>query len=471
VKPVLRNDGEGAFVDSDAASPWSNEVSLTPNAGKGFSCYFNRGLIMSQFMSHYLQRRKIDPKRIDEFKNVINDNTERVIRGFLGGDLMKKLYEVLDTAIDRNQHVYLALFELSDESLIRRLLRIGSHAHIVLANGSYSGKTPDRNSDAREQLEKAKVDVRNRILKVGLGHNKFLVVCSPKNRPQAVWTSSANWTATALCTQINNSVFIEDGDVARTFLSQWHQLSEAGSEHPESLVKSNSVAKKASCVGVVTWFTPTSREQELEAVGKMVADAKQGILFLMFQPGSSPLLKTINGAAVDGLYVHGVISTMSGASASKTRLSLIHHTSRMDFDLGIVNPEGIDHQFSNWAAEVTRNEFLRGIGWAIVHSKVILIDPLGDNPVVVTGSHNFSKSASSKNDENMVVITGNKELALAYAVNVKSVYDHFRWRAFVHAAERKNVDPSKFMKYPKRWQYRWLKGTDGRAELAFWLGG
>src|SRR6267378_6846954 len=56
---------------------------------------------------------------------------------------------------------------------------------------------------------------------------------------------------------------------------------------------------------------------------------------------------------------------------------------------------------------VTRNEFIpmQGgvVGFAIVHSKLIVVDPF-TNPVVVTGSHNFSGSASSKNDENFVII-------------------------------------------------------------------
>lgn len=47
--------------------------------------------------------------------------------------------------------------------------------------------------------------------------------------------------------------------------------------------------------------------------------------------------------------------------------------------------------------------------------------------VVVTGSHNFSKSVSSKNDENLLIIKGNKSLAQAYEVNILSVCDHYEF--------------------------------------------
>ena len=44
-------------------------------------------------------------------------------------------------------------------------------------------------------------------------------------------------------------------------------------------------------------------------------------------------------------------------------------------------------------------------------------DPFSDNPIVVTGSHNFSHSASAANDENFIVIRGHKKIAMHYAIN------------------------------------------------------
>src|SRR2546427_10294732 len=52
-------------------------------------------------------------------------------------------------------------------------------------------------------------------------------------------------------------------------------------------------------------------------------------------------------------------------------------------------------------------------------------------PVVVTGSHNFSSSASRKNDENFTIIRGNHDLALEYSVHILSVYKHYRWMVYL----------------------------------------
>jgi phosphatidylserine/phosphatidylglycerophosphate/cardiolipin synthase-like enzyme len=59
----------------------------------------------------------------------------------------------------------------------------------------------------------------------------------------------------------------------------------------------------------------------------------------------------------------------------------------------------------------------------------LVIDPFSDDPAVVTGSHNFSNSASQQNDENFIVISGDRPLAEAYAVNAESAWRHYAYRA------------------------------------------
>jgi phosphatidylserine/phosphatidylglycerophosphate/cardiolipin synthase-like enzyme len=52
----------------------------------------------------------------------------------------------------------------------------------------------------------------------------------------------------------------------------------------------------------------------------------------------------------------------------------------------------------------------------------------GEFPVVMTASHNMGPKASADNDENLVIIENNRKLAIEYAVHIKSLYDHYRWR-------------------------------------------
>lgn len=57
--------------------------------------------------------------------------------------------------------------------------------------------------------------------------------------------------------------------------------------------------------------------------------------------------------------------------------------------------------------------------YAMAHSKVMIIDPDGKEPVVITGSYNFSHSATTENAENVIVLSGNRPLAQAYLDNWK----------------------------------------------------
>src|SRR5262249_39383105 len=76
-----------------------------------------------------------------------------------------------------------------------------------------------------------------------------------------------------------------------------------------------------------------------------------------------------------------------------------------------------DDAFGAWEAELYR------YGFAIIHNKVVVIDPFSDDCVVITGSHNLGYRASSNNDENMIIIRGHKPLAQAYACHVLDIYD------------------------------------------------
>jgi hypothetical protein len=64
----------------------------------------------------------------------------------------------------------------------------------------------------------------------------------------------------------------------------------------------------------------------------------------------------------------------------------------------------------------------------MIHSKVVVVDPFGANPVVMTGSHNLGPKASGQNDDNLVIVEGAPGLAAAYAVNILGIYDQYKWR-------------------------------------------
>jgi len=116
---------------------------------------------------------------------------------------------------------------------------------------------------------------------------------------------------------------------------------------------------------------------------------------------------------------------------------------------------------------------LLSAGHAIIHDKIVVIDPLSESDcVVITGSHNLGFKASYANDENMLIIRGNRELALAYTVHVLDVYDHFKFRAALEQQMRQAMLAGKpppkrptgkgFLDTADKWQDPYLTGEKGQ---------
>ncbi len=482
VVPVIRNAAGKLKLLESQASDWSPAKTLgatTTGTFKPFKAFFNRGFVMSQFMARYLAERKLSLK---QFKDTIRDQDDKTIRQFLSGDLRLALLAQLQAALDEKTEIFAALFELSDGELVDALCALGKKAHVVLANGSITkkkGETAeearqrDENEDARQKLETAGVDVEtdNRFISPGaLGHNKFLVRMDKKGKPLIAWTGSTNWAPTGLCTQVNNGLLIEDPEIAQVYLDQWKRLRKAASAFPKSLVAENSKPKDVGedtpgKVRSTVWFTRASKGLDLDALRAEVQKAREGILFLMFMPGSTGLFSTVAARSAEpNLYVRGAVSELPNGRGDESALdgNLIDGANHIPFHLDIIQPEGVPHPFANFAAEVTRKQFLGGIGHAIIHSKVVVIDPFSADPVVITGSHNFSASASAKNDENFIIIKGDRELAEAYAVNIFGAYAHYRWRAFLLQAKK----PFNGLKDNDTWQAPKLAAE--RRDLQFW---
>jgi len=475
---VRRHDGALALLE-DQASDWSPPRTLGAVSQSRFKPYFNRGFVMSQFMARYLEENHLS---LGAFKAAISKDVDDKIRTFLSGDLRKTMLQELATAKADGTEVFGALFELSDPELIEGLCALGPKAHLVLANGSVTkpkgvpsavARKGDENKKAREKLMTARCDVEadSRFLSPGpLGHNKFLVFTDLHGKPLRAWTGSTNWTPTGLCTQLNNGLLVDDPEVAAAYHAQWQRLREAGSDFPAALVSENGRPKQIGGdnpgrIRSTVWFSRTRKGVDLDALREEVQAAQHGILFLMFMPGGTGLFSTVAARSAEpGLYVRGVVSELPNGRGDESAVdvNLIDGRNHRSLHLDIVEPQGVDHPFANFAEEVTRKQFLGGIGHAIVHSKVVVIDPFSDDPTVITGSHNFSISASSKNDENFIIIKGDHDLAEAYAVNILGAYAHYRWRAFLGETNR----PFNGLKDNDRWMGPRLKSE--QRDLAFW---
>ena len=77
-----------------------------------------------------------------------------------------------------------------------------------------------------------------------------------------------------------------------------------------------------------------------------------------------------------------------------------------------------------------------------VHAKVLIIDPLSDDPLICSGSANFSSNSLTANDENMLLIRGDKRAADIYMTELDRIFRHFYARDIINslAASGKSED-------------------------------
>jgi len=467
VVPMVGPDKNTLRADTNLASAWTAVFTMSHEVSRGIEVYFNRGIVASQWVSRRLGITGDDLKSKKLRTAIATPGDE--LRGFLYGPLGERLIALLKEAAKKKREVYAALYELHDHELESLLLNCGKRAHVVLANGSVKSVGEDQNQEARKKLA-GKVDLHDRFIAPrALGHNKFLVVCDDSGKPRWVWTGSQNWTMTGLCTQANNSVLIDNYEFAKEFVDQWTLLKAAGDATPASLRESNSNPRDISIIGSRSriWFTPTVNEVDLDEAKALVSAAKEGLLFLMFNPGPKDTLlnKIIETARKKNssarLYIKGVLNQDPGTTANP--VTLFHRDNRENADFSVVLPAAIDEPTKFFAREMVKLPQT----FAMVHSKLVVIDPMGSSPIVITGSHNLGPKASGKNDENLLIIRGAPGVARAYATNVMAIYNQYRWR--FNQKKQTTTKRWRGLQDNDQWQKGYLKaGSDKLREMEFW---
>jgi phosphatidylserine/phosphatidylglycerophosphate/cardiolipin synthase-like enzyme len=488
-----------------------------------FAAYFNRGITATQALSHALN----DKPSIAALAPHILDATDP-IRIRLMGQLAEGLTALLSRADKGGGTIHAALYELNDPGgLEKRLQANPASRKVILGNEqSVDPKTKEAIEDAdaanRAALKAAGVRVIDRILGKGdIPHNKFLVL-SEQGKPAAVLSGSTNWTTTGLCTQTNNALVIESAEVAQLYLDYWNALTadiDAADGNKKDLQSptlrtfahdnnAGLINKPIDLGGGVTvevMFSPNTQHKlksppketpnDMKRVFDLIDGARQAVLFLAFDPGNNSILDAAGRALAKNpdLFVRGALTSAQRASNFSQALHQGGATEQDD-DAGTAAGSGAtvrvvgepgkpkkkgapsappdaravpagaitpNDAFGAWEAELAK------FGFAIIHNKIVVIDPFSDNCAVVTGSHNLGFRASHNNDENMVIIRGHRALAEAYACHVLDLYDHYAWRFLL------KQHPDIFgrpLQPDDTWQERYIAGPDEKSpELRFWL--
>ena len=488
----------------------TNAVRITSKRPPFRSCFTN-GILAAQWLSNVLNADgTIEANELMD--KLANPNDPH--RKYLAGDVLPLLHELFA----RPGTFRLALYELEDAELEQLILANRTRVELILANTGVSGGEWDvRNAPARRRLRAALgARLQDRMFNnsTHIGHNKFVVQLDPAGAPQAVFSGSTNWTSTGIAGQTNNALLIEDAAVARAFLGYWQRMHDSDAL-PRPTPKLSSAmgasqqgaafraANRAPVVvplgggaAIQTWFSPNMAQRrkptsktkptpvppDLQEVYRLMRRAEQAVLFLAFYPGQRGVDCMI-GEAIDiglkdgSILVCGAVSSaqampnyVPSEKDDETDALPVEGESPTTFRQGnveIVRAARIDERSLLGDLGVEQLTARGGIG-AIIHDKIVVIDPQSPNCSVILGSHNLGFKASYSNDENMVIVSGHRELAMAYAVHVLDVYDHYRFRAIESELKRQGKKGwSGFLDVSDKWQDRYVDGSKGALSRYF----
>jgi phosphatidylserine/phosphatidylglycerophosphate/cardiolipin synthase-like enzyme len=125
-----------------------------------------------------------------------------------------------------------------------------------------------------------------------------------------------------------------------------------------------------------------------------------------------------------------------------------------------------------WARETNTRILQLNKHVSYIHSKFLLSDPLSDDPLVITGSANFSAASTNDNDENMLIIRGDRRVADIYFTEFNRLFNHYYFRAVVESLRDDNApqtDANLFLVEDSSWLAKYAPNSLKSKRLNLYL--
>ncbi|MFZ5819137.1 MAG: phospholipase D-like domain-containing protein [Chloroflexota bacterium] len=269
---------------------------------------------------------------------------------------------VLVAAIDAARlSVDVAIYNLTINSLRDALIRAyqrGVQVRVVM-------ESDNRDKDDPEMLMEAGITVLG-DRREGLMHNKFVVI----DRSE-VWLGSMNFTNTGVYSDNNNWLLIRSVKMAENYTKEFDEMFVDDKFGSDALPATPNPVLTIDGTVVETYFSPD--DSVALSLLPLLENAQQSIYFMAYSFTSDPLGEMIRARAAAGVTVAGVMD----AEQIKSNIGT-------EYD-----------PFQQAGLDVRSDGNAR-----LMHHKVMIID----EEIVITGSYNFTNSAETRNDENLVII-------------------------------------------------------------------
>jgi phosphatidylserine/phosphatidylglycerophosphate/cardiolipin synthase-like enzyme len=319
-----------------------------------------------------------------------------------------------------------------------------------------------------------------------IAHNKFMVRLPGGGVPTEVWTGSTNVSLGAIAGQTNVGHWVRDATVAAQYQAYWTLLhGDPGSVKTDPLAqrKQADTAFEAAVealspvpsdlhaltAGTIAGFSPRHDTSLLTSYAQLLDTAvAEGCVTLAF--GVSAEFKALLKDNTSQSAIVFMLLEKKDAPVPKSKTAFVWINSRNN----VYKAWGsyIRNPVYQWAKET--NAGLLGLNQHVsyVHSKFMLVDPLGDDPITVTGSANFSDASVADNDENMLLVRGDKRVADIYFTEFNRLFNHYYFRSVTEATTAKGAPPdtdSLFLTEDSSWQAKYAPGKLKAKRLGLYV--
>lgn len=419
--PVTGKPDALRLLDSaDTAVAIDVQVPLTEE--QGITTHFNRAVVSSQAFS----------KQFPEIKTAAQ---QKAARAWLGNGMEQAVPLFLDRGAGKD--IEGAIYHLTDQTWIIPALK-NYGGPISLA---YNHTSKDHASDdAIQQLEDSgrRADLFAARTHASIMHNKFLVRVGAADHAEAVLAGSANFTSEGLSAQANVLHAFESAALAKLYLDRKRLLdSDPGLSETQNDQEGWSDEVVVGDATIRVFFPPEGNKTRvsIDTIIDAIKAAKHSVLLCAFDPTDIDLLNAVFEASDEGKMMLALVNRVPSKEPSgdpsrgdvAAKIAILDRALKSDEIVG----------FGAFSSKDTPTDFMpERVLWpgedpkimVRVHHKFVVIDAEGDNPVVFTGSANFSGNSLHHNDENLLEITKCPRMAGMYMAEFLRLYEHYRAR-------------------------------------------
>lgn len=421
--------------------------------------FFNRGAAASQAYAERFDNLAPNDTSLTE-----KEKQERLT--WLSRGLFEAVCAYIRQAEGPGYALHAALYELDELDVMKVFKEVlDKGADVKIVYEARKGESQTR--DNQKTLTDAGFNINDRKITFarshtdGIPHNKFIILLKD-NVPQMVWTGSTNISMGGIFGHSNVGHCIKDKTIAAEYQKYWDLLS----EDPDKDALKEKVTQKWPTIAlteiptdrITPIFSPRTGNKMLDTYADVLGSAKSIANITLPFNLDERFGKKLEASSEALRYVM--------LNSGKKQMAIAKKFNP-DPDVVVAPGSKFGDQWGQWLDEI--HSGLNGSNVLYIHTKFLLKDPMGPQPLVITGSANFSTNSTSSNDENMVIIPCSNEpkktrVQDIYMGEFFRLFDHWYFR-YLHNIDKSSPAEQQKRRFLKSKSSEWVpsyfeEGTD-----------